>query len=196
MSGARFSRRHNRSPIGHMGRVSARRLLWPIILVVLVGCTSTPSTDTSLVSPVPSPTIPPAPATCPKNMSSQLLRRNVVPGMTHSMVPGDPPVLVICAPPMMVPMGNGQRARIVIRDSSVAARIADELNRSARAEGVACPLYYTPPPKYGLFFNYTGGDVLLVTVGGCPMVTNGRSVGMGISILRLLHKTVRDASTT
>ena len=146
------------------------RLLLLVFATSLIGCTAsteTASTSTSTsVSVGPTPTIPaPAPASCPKDLTAKLLGRNDVPGLTHSIVPGDPQVLVVCGP----------SARAVVTDTSRVQRIADSVNDLKLVpQGVVFDCALDVQPVFGLFFNYANGDVLLVQVGGaCNTVSNG-----------------------
>ena len=110
---------------------------------------------------------------------------NDVPGMSRSIVPGDPKVLVICDPPAM---GDGESLQVVLTDSSVVGQFADELNGMKLTPFNGCPISYGPPPEVGLFFSYAAGDVLLVKTDGCPIVTNGQSAAQASSSFwRLLH---------
>jgi hypothetical protein len=174
---------------------TARDLLRGVLLllsVVLVGCTTSTQSASIQYSTSPSPTIAPAPATCPQDITANSLKKNDVAGMTESIVPGDPQVLVICDSP---PMGDGESLRVVLTDSNVVGQFADELNGMKLTPFNECPTSYGPPPEVGLFFNYAAGDVLLVKVEGCPIVTNGQSAAVTTpSIWRLLHTTERDAS--
>ena len=75
----------------------------------------------------------------------------------------------------MVLCGPGQR--VVVTDVWV-RRLSDKLNRLKRVPpGVAFPCPADFGPTYGLFFNYTNGDVVLVTVdaSGCRFASNGHA---------------------
>ncbi len=168
--------------------MTARVSLLFILVASLVGCTSstqTPSIQTTSFPASPSPAIlAPAPQTCPEELTAARLGKNDVPGLTHSIVPGDPQVLVVC----------GSRARVVVTDASRVQRIADTVNALELVpQGVVfdCAMYVRPVA--GLFFNYANGDVLLVQVGGpCNTVSNGHRAafiggsGLSIRIRRLL----------
>jgi len=175
--------------------MSVRRVLL-FLLVILVGCTASSETSTSSLSVVPSPTVAPVPATCPRNISAKQLGKNDLPGITHALVPGDPQVLVICEMPRF---GSGNPKRIVVADSTVVSQITDALNRmklTPQGSLFNCPVNYGPQPEAGLFFNYPDGGVLLVKVGLCPLATNGRRAAMGpSSIWRLIQQAQQDAPT-
>jgi hypothetical protein len=143
------------------------RLLLLGLATSLIGCTAsteTASTSTS-VSVSASATPTPAPQACPKNLTAKLLGKNDVPGLTHSIVPGDPQTLVACGP----------SARVVLTDPGQVQRIADSVNALKLVPQGAvfdCALYVQP--VFGFFFNYPNGDVLFVQVGGaCNTVSNG-----------------------
>ncbi len=154
--------------------------LMPLLLSVGLLAACTGSGGTSSTSPVTIDASPPtssvsvapvapSPASCPKDLG-QRLRANDVAGAAREIVPGNPRVLVLCGP----------GARVVVTDERVHA-IADALNHLKRVPPgavYACPIDLGP--TYGLFFDYTNGDVLLVTVeaSGCRFASNGRSSAM------------------
>lgn len=119
----------------------------------------------SSVSPASS--IVPKPARCPKDLFGRRWHHGV-PGVQHTLVPGDPPALVLC----------GVGKRVVVEGSrvhSLAAMLnALKLMPPGSVYAFACPLDLGP--IYGLFFDYANGHVLLVTVdaGGCRFASNGR----------------------
>jgi len=114
------------------------------------------------------------PVTCPRDLRWPV-RRNEVPGMTHVLVPGAPTGLVLCGPKARVGItGPGEVQTIVAT--------LDALRRVPPGVVYACPI--DVGPIYGFFFNYPGGEVLLVTVhaSGCRQATNGRVAAWAASI--------------
>lgn len=137
-------------------------------LVLLVACTG--STVTGSKQPVstggqpPPSSVSPAPARCPKDLGR--FKNHSVRGVRHTLVPGDPPVLVLC----------GVGKRVVVEGSRVhsLAAILNALKVVPPGNVYVCP--QDLGPIYGLFFDYANGHVLLVTVdaGGCRVASNGR----------------------
>jgi hypothetical protein len=97
------------------------------------------------------------------------------------MVPGTPGALVICV--------SGTRAVV---DQDGLAPIVDALNHLKRVGNphvFACPVDLGP--TFALFFDYSDGGRLLVTVdsSGCRFASNGRITGFaGARLLRSLHR--------
>jgi len=139
-----------------------------------------PGSGAGLQSPFLAPPPPSKPTRCPpESRYSRMLHRNDVPGTEGQLVPGQPHVLVECLP----------SRRVVIGESSVVAKIVDALN--ALKLGKPGAVYNCPAdfgPTYGLFFNYSNGDVLLVTVdaSGCRFASNGTRFAFTTDAVRRL----------
>jgi hypothetical protein len=179
-----------REPLGGRERQSwimRQSLAIVIAVLALAACTGSsltgsaqaqlPGSEAGVQSPFLSPPPLSKPRGCPSETSySRILHRNDVPGTDDQLVPGQPDVLVECLP----------SRRVVIGDGSVVAKIVDELN----ALKLVDPAVYSCPadfgPTYGLFFNYSNGDVLLVTVdaSGCRFASNGTRSAFTTDVVR------------
>lgn len=148
-----------------------RLLLVGIVAVAVAGCTHTSlvgTTTQAATSSTPSVSLlSPQPKDCPseRRFPSIAHHQNVI-GTARQLVPGEPSVLVLCVP----------GRRIVVKRLG---GFVDELNALERVTpntDYSCPL--NAGPTYGLFFDYSDGDVLLVTkdMGGCGFFCNGSRV--------------------
>jgi hypothetical protein len=145
-----------------------RRLTLFLVIPLLAACTGSTETVSypTIDGSPPPPSITPAPAACPKEVLGRPSGSGI-PGRSDTLVPDTPSVLVLCGP--------GSRA--VVADQGQVLRLASALNglrHVPRGTAYACPADFGP--TYGLFFDYSNGDVLLVTVSasGCRFASNGR----------------------
>jgi hypothetical protein len=105
------------------------------------------------------------PSQCPKRVPIDL-PRNTLPDSANYLVPEAPSALVLC--------GEGQR--VVVQGAPMQRLLSTLIGLKPVPKGAVfnCPADFGP--SYALFFNYSNGYVLTVTVtsSGCAFTTNGR----------------------